>query len=636
MRPLLLVLLLASALFADPSRSFDVIVYGASPAGIMTAVAAAREGRSVALVEYHRHVGGMTASGLGKSDVENRAAVGGLFKEFADRVHQHYVEMYGKAGENTKLSRDGYYYEPHVAERVFQAMLRESGRVQQYLGHELIAAVREGKRLAAIRARSRDGAEAIELRAKVFADATYEGDLAAMAGAPYRLGRESRKDFNELHAGVVYQDYETRTFLAGTTGEGDKRVQAYTFRLCLTTNKANAAPLTAPPPDYQRERYLGYFDDWKAGRLGETKDAKPGRGYFAPTFGTMVRALSMAEIPNGKLDINMNPRPLGFPFAELNYEYPEADWAKREQIIANIRNITLGVLYFLQNDAEVPMEHRALANRFHLAKDEFTDSGNFPWQLYVREARRIVGDYTFSEHDVVPTQDLGRPPIHTDSIAAGEFPIDSFPVRRREPGDRKALEGYILMLDQLTRAYQLPYRILLPQEVEGLIVPTAVSATHVAFSTIRMEPLWMVLGQAAGLAAHMAIDAGSDYRAISVERLQSRLLGAGQVLTYFDDLDPKHPAHLAAQHLGTKGYFPGFEAKLGDAVTAEQAAQWLTLLHKDLPSVPVPSFVASTSLTRGSFNQWAAQVKLAALPIGSDAITRGELCQWIYQRYQGN
>ena len=231
------------------------------------------------------------------------------------------------------------------------------------------------------------------------------------------------------------------------------------------------------------------------------RDAKPGRGYYAPTFGTVVRALSMAELPNHKLDVNMNPRPLGFPFAELNYDYPNADWDQREKIVERIRNVTLGLLYFLQNDSAVPEEHRNLAQQFHLPRDEFQDNGNFPWQLYVREARRIIGEYTFSEQDLVLSPDGGRARIHADSIAAADFPIDSFPVRRREPLARKALEGYILMLDEFTQPYQLPYRVMVPKRVDGLLVPVAASATHVAFSTIRMEPTWMALGQAAWTAA---------------------------------------------------------------------------------------------------------------------------------------
>lgn len=579
----LLLFFLALPLAAE---TFDVVVYGGVPGGVASAISAARMGRSVALLEYHNHLGGMSASGLGKSDIETREAIGGLFREFVTRVARHYVTTYGAGSPNSKLSHDGYYYEPSVAERIFDQMVAEQPRIAVRKRRMLVSATRSGNRVTAIRARNRDSGAMEDYTAKVFIDATYEGDLYAAAGAAYRTGRESRSEFNELHAGVVYQDHDTRTFLAGTTGQGDRRIQAYTFRLCMTTEPANSHVLTAPPPDYDRTRYLGYLDDWKAGRLGAPKVMKEGLGYYAPTFGTVVRALSMAELPNRKLDINMNPRPLGFPFAELNYDYPDAPWERREQITANIRNITLGLVYFLQNDAAVPAEHRALARQFHLAKDEFADNGNFPWQLYVREARRLKGLYTLSEQDVTAPENLGRTRLHSDSIAAGEFPIDSFPVRRREPGHDVALEGYLLMLDRFTRPYQIPYRILIPETVDGLIVPVAASTTHVAFSTIRLEPTWMALGQAAGVAAHLAIATQVQPRAVDIEQLQRELLRQGQVITYFKDIDRADPAYPALQFYGTKGFFPTYEARskamLGD--------EWKALLPK--PSEPV---------TRGEF-----------------------------------
>ncbi len=281
------------------AQTYDVVVYGGTPGGIAAAVTASRLGRSVALIEYHRHIGGMTASGLGKSDVETREAIGGVFREFVGHVRDYYIEKYGAGSENAKLSRDGYYYEPSVAESIFDRMVREAG-VSVFRNHRLEEVSRTGLRVTGIRAMDRAGRQTKEFRGKIFIDASYEGDLAAFGGARYRLGRESRDEFDELHAGVVYQDYDTRRFLAGTSGESDHRLQAYTFRLCLSTDKANSHVLRAPPSDYDRTRYLGYIDDWKAGRLDAPRTEegkKEGRGYFAPTFGTVVRALSIAEIP---------------------------------------------------------------------------------------------------------------------------------------------------------------------------------------------------------------------------------------------------------------------------------------------------------------------------------------------------
>ena len=551
----LLILIFLLSAVANPikraagAERVDVVVVGGTPGGVAAAVAAARMGSHVTLVESHRHVGGMASSGLGKSDIENRAMIAGIFGEFVERVREHYVTTYGADHPNVDLCHDGYYFEPSVAEEVFESLLAECQTLQVLKGWRLVDVSVETNRLLAIeivndhirKAASpgpspEHGTGGLDnrtnterLTADVFIDATYEGDLFALAGAAYRLGRESRDTFDEPHAGVVYFDYQNGEFLPGTTGAADERLPAYTYRLCLTTDPDNAAPLDEPP-DYDRRRYLGYFEDLAAGRLAAPKTFKPGRGYNVAHFDTLVRALSVTDIPGDKTDVNMNPRPLAFPFAELNRDYVQADHRERERISAHIRNVTLGLLYFLQNDAEVPAEHRALARQYHLPRDEFTDNGHFPFQLYVREARRLVGEYTLTEHDVTGTH--GHSQRHVDSVAVGEFPIDSFPCRRRQPSDTIVLEGYLGMLDHITRPYEIPYRIMIPEEMDGLIVPVAASTSHVAYSSIRMEPTWMALGQAAGVAAHLSVAHNTVPRDAPIADLQRRLVHQGQVITH--------------------------------------------------------------------------------------------------------
>jgi len=513
-------------------RQVDVVVLGATPGGIAAAVAAARQGCSVLLAEPARHVGGMTASGLGKSDIENRDMIGGLFQEFTRGVLQHYRETYGPDSPNLASCHDGYYAEPSVAEAVLEALLAAQPTVSLLKGWELADATVEGNRLVAVRLEMPGAGRVLSARARVFIDATYEGDLYARAGAEFRVGRESRADFDEAHAGVVYFDYERQTFLPGTTGEGDDRLPAYTYRLCLTTDPDNAAVLSSAPPDYDQRDYLGYFDDLAAGRMQGPRVFKPGRGYNPAHFGTMVRALSVTDLPGGKTDVNINPRPLGFPFPEENRGYIEGDPATRRRISGRIRNLTFGLLWFLQNDPEILPEQRALARQYHLPRDEFTDNAHFPFQLYVREARRLVGEYTLTEHDI--TNLHGDPGVtrHADTVAIGEFPIDSFPCRKRQPGDTIVLEGYLGMLDHITRPYEIPYRVMIPRRVDGLIVPVAASTTHVAFSSIRMEPTWMAMGQAAGTAAALAVASGQRPRNLSMPALREELLRQGQVLSH--------------------------------------------------------------------------------------------------------
>jgi len=527
---------------SDAETRFDLVVVGGTPGGIAAALSAGRAGRTVLLIESHKHIGGMSASGLGKSDVEKRHLIGGLFREFTDRVRQHYLDRYGEDSPDFELCRDSYYFEPSVAEAVFAEMLEECSSVTVLTQSRLVRAEVSRNVLTRIEIAdcSEHGADNEWCPAGVFIDATYEGDLLAAAGTEFRLGREARDEFDELHAGVVYFDYQNGEFLPGTTGERDHRLPAYTYRLCLTTDSTNAHVLTERPPDYSRDTYTGYFDDLAAGRLSGPKALKPGRGYNAAHFDTMFRALSVTEIPNQKTDVNINLRPLGFPFPEENADYVEGDDVTRRRICERHRNLTLGLLWFLQNDAEIPEAHRVIARQYNLPRDEFTDNGHFPFQLYVREGRRLVGEYTLTEHDM--TSCTGEHSDHADTIAIGEFPIDSFPCRRRQPGDTVVLEGYLGMLDSITRPYGIPYRIMIPKSVDGLIVPVAASTTHVAYSSIRMEPTWMALGQAAGVAAHLAMKHHVQPRAVPVQQLQSMLRDQGQVLRHAGrEYRPMHP-----------------------------------------------------------------------------------------------
>jgi hypothetical protein len=340
-------------------------------------------------------------------------------------------------------------------------------------------------------------------------------------------------------------------FLQGSTGEADKKLQAYTYRFCLTDDPKNSFVLKEPPSGYNRENYLKYFEDLKEGRLGPPKVFKEGHGYYPEHFNTMMRVFSFARIPNRKFDVNINPRPLGFPFAGENYAYPEANWHEREKIFKRHRELALGLLYFVQNDPEVPKEQREMACQYHLSLDEFADNEHFPWQFYVREARRLKGRYTLNENDVKLQEGTKRTKIFNDSIISGEFPIDSFPVSKEPSPDKKVLEGYIGMLE--IAPYQVPYSILVPEKLEGLIVPVAASTTHVAFSTIRMEPLWMGIGQAAGTAAHIASKMNVDFKDVPINQLQKLLIDNQQIITFFKDIGINDKAFKAFQFWGQKG-----------------------------------------------------------------------------------
>lgn len=529
-----------SAHQSEPTIKRDIVVLGATPGGISAAISAARSGKTVTLIQYHENIGGMMASGLGKSDIEDRDMIQGIFKEFVSRVYKYYVNTYGEDHENVKLCKDGYYYEPSVAEMIFEEMLKELPNITLLKGWGLESTELSNDRLTTINIENRGTGKKKSINAKVFIDASYEGDLYASAGAKFRKGRESRDEYDETLAGMIYYDYKEKKILPGSTGEADDRLPAYTYRLCLTTDPDNARILSKPPPEYDRNNYLGYFDDLEEGRLAGPKTFKPARGYNPAHFNTLVRALSVTYIPNNKTDVNMNPRPLGFPFAEVNKGYVEGDQKTRTRIRERHKNLTLGLLYFLQNDKQVPIEHRKLANEFHLAKDEFTKSDNFPFQLYIREARRLSGVYTLTEKDITGIGEHKIAIEHYDNIAIGEFPIDCFPCRIRQPNDSVVLEGYLGMVDHITQPYEIPYRIMIPETVDGLIVPVAASTSHIGYSSIRMEPTWMALGQASGVAAALSIDENVQPRKVTVSKLQNILTSLGQIIEHKNH-DAPHP-----------------------------------------------------------------------------------------------
>jgi hypothetical protein len=624
---LFLCVLLSSATCSTGSAPdhFDVVVLGGTPGGIGAAVAAARLGHSVALIEYHSHLGGMTTSGLGKSDIETAGAIGGIWDEFVQRILRYYTGKYGTDSPQVTACRNGYFYEPSVAESVLNQMIAEESEIHVFLRHRLDEVVRSRNRVTAIRVRQRDSGQVLEIRGGVFIDATYEGDLAAYAGAEYRLGRESRSEFDEPHAGIIYMDHQTRAFLPGTTGEGDQLLPAYTYRLCLSSDPNNRVLLELPP-DYDRTRYLNYLLDLKLGRLKSAVDA-----------------LSIAPLPNQKYDANMKPWPLGFPFAGENLGYPEGTWEEREAIMAHIGNLTLGLVYFLQNDPEVPEADRERARQYGLAKDEFTDNGNFPFQFYIREARRIVGEYTLTEKDLTFAPGAFRAPVHADAVSAGEFPIDAFPTRKYEEGHETALEGYILMLKQYTQPYQIPYRVMIPKRIDGLLVPVAVSTTHIAFSSVRLEPTWMSLGQAAGVAAHLALKLGIEPRNVPLEPLQRLLISQGAVISYFNDVPKGDQNFEALQFLGTKGFFNSYEARPNEPLTHTAALEWARLVlrvaKKDIPDFHVDE--KDSLLPRPSYRELRHTIadRLGVTEetpetidsITNDTVTRGEACKMFFQ-----
>ena len=533
-----------------PSQA-DILVYGCTSGGITAAIQAKRMGKAVVMVCPERHLGGLTAGGLGWTDSGNKNVIGGLSREFYHRVWQHYQkpeawrwqtrEEYGNKGQGTAAMDQAagtmWIFEPHVAEAVFEAWVRELGIPvvrDAWLDRE------KGVRMAGDRITSITTLDGRTYTAQMFIDATYEGDLMAAAGVDYHVGRESMKTYGEQWAGVQTGVLHHRHHFGvlktpvspyvvpgdpssgllprvsgdppGAYGEGDKKVQAYCFRLCLTRVPANRVPFPKPAAydPRQYELLLRVFDaGWR-----ETFDK------FDP-------------IPNAKTDTN-NHGPFSTDNIGRNWDYPEASYERRRQIIQEHVDYQQGWLYFIANDPRVPEDVRTTMSAWGLAKDEFVDNGHWPHQIYVREARRMIGRFVMTEHELLKKRPTPEP------VGMGSYGIDSHNIQRYvTPEGHVQNEGDIGV--PTGGPYQISYGSLVPKrgQAANLLVPVAVSSSHVAYGSIRMEPVFMVLGQSAATAAALAIDAGRAVQDVPYERLRARLLADGQVLDYAGGTPPR-------------------------------------------------------------------------------------------------
>lgn len=542
--------LLFAALASAAQAQFDLVVYGTTPAGIAAGVTAARQGRSVALLEATDHVGGLLTGGLSYTDFRTQESVTGFFREYMDRVDAHYRDKYGPDSPQVKDCFFGAHAEPHVSSQVLEGLIGEQPTLKLLRRHSLAGAESAAlsgslTRIRAIRVDTPEGPKRIE--AKVWIDATYEGDLAAAAGVPYRVGRESTREYGERFAGVLY--FRDGRILPGSTGEADATVQCYNFRLLLTRNPANRL-LMPRPARYNREEFTVLLPHVRSGRIREV---------FTESRDGILR---LQKLPNEKADMNdIKHAPIRLALAGETDEWPEGPPEVRQRIFDRHRDYAMGLLYFLQNDPELPESIRSQAREWGLPKDEFPNTGHFPPALYVREARRIEGEYTFTEHDTMPAPGSVRVRLQPDSIAIGDYSLNSHGHRPPAPPYPDLVEGDFGFS---TTPFQIPYGVIVPKRVDNLLVPVALSASHVGYSALRLEPTWTGLGHAAGVAAHLALEGSGGVRAVPVSGIQKMLHQQGAATIYTSDVPPGHPLFAAVQFAGLRGF-------LDDVVDARQA-----------------------------------------------------------------
>jgi len=539
-----LLVLTTPALQAKKVYRADVVIYGGTSAAVIAAVEVARSGKSVIMVSPDVHLGGLSSGGLGFTDTGDKSVIGGLAREFYHRIYIHYQKQkawkwqkksdYGNRGQGTPAmdgdERTMWIFEPHVAEQVFEDFISENHiRVlrDEWLDRES-GLVKKDARIQSFKTLSGKTFEG-----KMFIDATYEGDLMAAAAVSYHVGREANsvygEEWNGVQVGTLHHHHWFNTAISpyripgdpssgvlprisveppGNKGEGDHRIQAYCFRMCLSNHPENRVSFSKPQ-GYDADQYALLLRVFDAG--------------WRETFN------KFDPVPNRKTDSN-NHGPFSTDNIGMNYDYPEASYERRRSIVAEHEQYQRGLMYFLANDERVPREVRREMQQWGLARDEFIDNDHWPRQLYIREARRMVGLEVMTEHEVLGAREVNN------SIGMGSYALDSHNVQRYITP-----EGYVQNEGDIGVKPKTPYRIsygaIVPkkQECENLLVPVCVSSSHTAFGSIRMEPVFMILAQSAAAAAVLAITNKQAVQEIDYPALRRSLEQGGQRLEWILD-----------------------------------------------------------------------------------------------------
>lgn len=536
-------LALIAVILALPSRgaepTHDLVIYGGTSAGVAAAVQAKRMGRTVVVVEPSRRVGGLTTGGLGATDIGNKAAIGGISREFYGAVKKHYDrpdawtwqtrEEFRRADQRTAAGDDAMWtFEPSVALKIYEGWIRDLG-IEVAYGERLdrragVTTTGTPKRIVALRTES-----GRTFNGRMFIDATYEGDLMSAAGVSYTVGREANQTYGETLNGAQRAYARHHQFFKGVDpyvrkgdptsgllpfidpqgpgpeGSGDRKIQAYCFRMCITDAPENRIPF-AKPAGYDERSYELLLRNFEAGEV------------IVPWINS--------SMPNRKTDINNR---LGFStdFIGGNYDYPEASYEERARIVERHRAYQQGLLWTLSHNPRVPDHVRREVSRWGMTKDEFTEGGGWQEQLYVREARRMVGDYVMTQANCE-----GRR-VADDGVALAAYTMDSHHIQRYVDAEGHVRNEGDVQVGGFS-PYPISYRALVPakRDCANLLVPVCMSASHIAYGSIRMEPVFMVLGQTTATAAIHAIEADVPVQQVDVAKLRARLAADGQVLTW--------------------------------------------------------------------------------------------------------
>jgi hypothetical protein len=582
------------------SEAYDVVVYGATPAGISAAIASSQDGCSVLLVEPTHQIGGLLTSGLSHTDYHSRESLSGAFLHFARRVKKHYEATYGPDSQQVIDCHEGVFAEPKVNLLVLEKLLAESSRIEILRNTAIKSLVIDPPSMSMMSIRqivlSTNQHQERRIRCAIAIDATYEGDLMAMAGVPWRAGREGRNEYGESLA----------------PEQPDDQLQAYNFRFVMTRDPSNRI-MPKAPPGYQRDDFVGVLDAIGSGKIKKVFDYPR----------NCIFKAHLPPLPNAKYDINdVSQNLVRLSLPGKNRSWPNGSSQERRAIFDDHLRDQVGLLYFLQNDPAVPGRFREEAQEWGWCRDEFIETDHLPPQLYVREARRMLGKHVYVQKDSEHAPNDARAFFFADSIASGDYGNNCHGTAHEGPrfGGQHTGEFY-----NPVPPYQIPYGVLVPNNIQNLLVPGAVSASHVGFCALRLEPIWMSLGQAAGHAAAQSIQRKTSVQDVAIKALQHRLHQAGSATIYVSDVHPEDPDFLAVQWWGALGglhglapmpkkpgqrgrnlhgqYFeanPGHDASLAMPLDASTATRWQAISRlAGLPSKQLPA--ASEPITRGEF-----------------------------------
>ena len=637
---------------ANMHLNCDLFVVGGNPGGIACAITAARAGLDVILSNHTPVLGGLPSNGLSVWDTLHEGRRSPVYDELRWGLFDYYKEKYGEDSQDYRNAlpappdTPGSYhsngrYEAHVFESLITEMVEAESNIRVIRNVYPVDAARDGRVVKSVTLAEMNGGKRYEITADAFVDCSYEGDLMAVSGTSYRVGRESRAEFGEPYAGHIFLDkvddvydyvdsrvrrikenlnlrqmgYRFLKVLEESTGAGDGVVQAYNYRMVLTED-----------PDNQ---YIPACPD----------------GYDPEYLKTLGWSSVNGPLPNRKWGWN-RPQILGSQSA-----YPDGDWSVRRKVMDEHLKATYQIFHFLRNDPSVDEKVRERWQGLGFAKDEFRENGHVPYEIYVREARRLEGRYMFTQHDASLCADYDRAPIFDDSIAYTEWYMDTHGCTNEKA--KGTIEEGKLVLTWQTFPGQLSFRTLLPKDIDNLLVPGCASSTHVAWGTVRLEPTWMNIGESAAHAVVMAKQENVQPSAVDVNRLQMELADRRISMSFFNDIDVAGPEVWisAVQYLGTKGFFPSYDAKPEEDLDAATARTWTKgageLLNGEIDGRSLAGALQRQDDVKGSVDagdfcsqlvdcglspDWSAGEQLCR-SIGIDmsqVLTRGDACSLIY------